>query len=64
MAAKKKLTLYIPDDELDAMRAEAERLDRSLAYVVRMAWAIARKRIESQTSAAELWGRPPGRSLR
>lgn len=38
--AKTKLTIYVPTRELAAIRSEAERLDRSLSWVLVHAWRL------------------------
>lgn len=42
---KRKQTLYFPEEMLAEIRAEAQRLDRSLSWVVQHAWALAYDRI-------------------
>jgi uncharacterized small protein (TIGR04563 family) len=44
---KYKQSLYFPDEMLQEIRDEAERLDRSLSWVVQRAWKIARKQVRS-----------------
>lgn len=56
MAAKKKLTLYFPEDMLAETRREAIRQDRSLSWIIQTAWRIARDEIGSYPSVNELWG--------
>jgi uncharacterized small protein (TIGR04563 family) len=55
MAAKKKLTLYFPEDMLDETRIEAERQDRSLSWIIQTAWKIARNEIQTYPSVDDLW---------
>jgi uncharacterized small protein (TIGR04563 family) len=55
MAAKKKLTLYFPEDMLDETRQEAERQDRSLSWIIQTAWKIARGEIQAYPSVDDLW---------
>jgi uncharacterized small protein (TIGR04563 family) len=43
MAAKKKVTLYLPHDILEETRAEADRLDRTVSWVMQNAWRHARE---------------------
>lgn len=43
---KQKQSLYFPDDMLAEIREEAQRLDRSLSWVVQRAWKIARKQVQ------------------
>ncbi len=42
---KRKQSLYFPEDMLQEIQKEANRLDRSLSWVVQKAWTIARKDI-------------------
>jgi uncharacterized small protein (TIGR04563 family) len=42
----RKQSFYFPQEMLDEMSAEAQRLDRSLSWVVQRAWRIARREIE------------------
>ena len=44
-AATVKKNLYFPESMLDEMKREAERLDRSLSWVVIQAWRLARENI-------------------
>jgi uncharacterized small protein (TIGR04563 family) len=39
---KRKQSLYFPEDMLREIEAEAQRLDRSLSWVVQHAWKLAR----------------------
>lgn len=45
MAQKKKLTLYFPEDILNETKAEALRQDRSLSWILQMAWMMSREKI-------------------
>jgi len=56
MAAKKKLTLYFPQEVLRDAKHEAERQDRSISWIMQTAWHIARSEIETYPSVDELWG--------
>ena len=56
MAAKKKLTLYFPEEMLEETKCEAERQDRSLSWIIQTAWRIARGEIQAYPSINELWG--------
>lgn len=51
---KKKTSVYIPADLLDEMREEADRHERSLSWVVAMAWKIARDRVAELPGSADL----------
>ncbi len=39
---KRKQSLYFPDEMLREIEVEAQRLDRSLSWVVQHAWKLAR----------------------
>jgi len=39
---KRKQSLYFPEDMLQEIRHEAERLDRSLSWLLQRAWKLAR----------------------
>lgn len=56
MAAKKKLTLYIPEDMLEDAKREALRQDRSISWILQTAWRIARPEIATYPSVDQLWG--------
>ncbi len=45
-ADKRKQSLYFPDDMLAEIAKEAERLDRSLSWVVQRAWKVAKAEIK------------------
>jgi uncharacterized small protein (TIGR04563 family) len=45
-----KQSLYFPQDMHDEMKSEAERLDRSLSWVVTRAWKLAREKIRNLPS--------------
>ena len=47
---KRKQSFYIPDDMLEEMKAEAERLDRSYSWLVQKAWKLARGEIKRMPS--------------
>lgn len=42
---KRKQSLYFPEEMLNEIHREANRLDRSFSWVVQKAWEIARARI-------------------
>ncbi len=42
---KRKQSLYFPEDMLNEIQAEANRLDRSLSWFVQLAWGFARGEI-------------------
>lgn len=45
MASKEKLTLYFPEELLAEAKAEASRQDRSISWIMQMAWMVARERM-------------------
>ena len=54
MATKKKLTLYFPEELLTETKREALRQDRSLSWVLQLAWLMARDRIQDLPAIEEL----------
>ena len=60
---KRKQSLYFPETMLEEIKAEANRLDRSISWVVQRAWRIARtdiKKLPSATDVDELRPRESG----
>ena len=55
-ANKRKQSLYFPDEMLLEMGAEAARQDRSLSWIVKEAWKLARKEIMKIPSANDYPG--------
>ncbi len=55
MAAKTKLTVYVPADICDEMKAEADRQDRNVSWMVEQAWRISRERIVRYPGVADLY---------
>jgi uncharacterized small protein (TIGR04563 family) len=49
------MSLYLPEDVLADIRAEARRQQRSVSWLVRNAWMLARKGIDALPSVPE-WG--------
>lgn len=45
--AKRKQSLYFPAEMLKEIKAEADRLDRSMSWVVQRAWKNSRDKIKS-----------------
>jgi uncharacterized small protein (TIGR04563 family) len=45
MSDKRKQSIYLPDDVLLDLRAEANRTDRSLSWLIQQAWKLARPNI-------------------
>ena len=54
MAAKKKITLYFPEDLLEETKLEADRQDRSLSWIIQMAWLMSRDRLQDLPGVGEL----------
>ena len=54
MASKKKMTLYFPEKVVNETKQEALRHDRSLSWILEMAWKIARGQIQSMPGVNEL----------
>ncbi len=46
MANRKKLTLYISEEVMDETKQEALRQDRSMSWIMEVAWKIARQRLQ------------------
>lgn len=44
----RKRTVYFPGDMIDEIQREADRLNKSIAEVIRQAWDIAKPEIEKQ----------------
>lgn len=42
---KRKQSLYFPEEMLNEIEREAQRLDRSLSWVVQQAWKVARAQL-------------------
>lgn len=45
--ARGKQSLYFPEEMLAELQAEAQRLDRSVAWLVERAWKIAKRQVMS-----------------
>ncbi len=50
---KRKQSLYFPEDMLADIKAEAERLDRSMSWVVQRAWKVAKAELRKMPSASD-----------
>jgi uncharacterized small protein (TIGR04563 family) len=50
MKSKCKQSLYFPQGVIDEMHAEAKRQDRSMSWLVQMAWKIARHELMAMPS--------------
>ena len=53
---KRKQSLYFPEEMLLEIKAEAERQDRSLSWIVQKAWKLARTEIAKYPSVNDLAG--------
>jgi uncharacterized small protein (TIGR04563 family) len=51
---KRKQSLYFPEDMLNEIQDEATRLDRSMSWIVQVAWRVAHPRIELIPSHEEI----------
>jgi len=47
---KRKMSLYFPSEVLGEIRSEAQRLDRSMSWLVQRAWNIAKDEIATLPS--------------
>lgn len=54
MATKTKLTLYFSEELVAETKREAVRQDRSLSWVLQMAWLMARDQIQDLPGLEEL----------
>ena len=55
MAAKQKLTVYVPDDIHMEMKNEADRQDRTVSWLVEHCWRIARTKLQSYPSISDMY---------
>ena len=53
---KRKQSLYFPETMLGEIKHEANRLDRSLSWVVQRAWKLARTEIRKIPSVNDIEG--------
>ena len=49
-----KQSLYFPEEMLAELQAEAQRLDRSVAWLVERAWKIAKRQVMSLSKEKEV----------
>ncbi len=54
---KDKLTLYMPPEMITEIQAQADRHERSLSWMVMMAWRIAKQRMGEWPGVDDLIGR-------
>lgn len=43
----RKVSLYLPNDVLKQIEAEAHRQDRSMSWIVRLAWQLAKPQLHT-----------------
>ena len=53
---KRKQSLYFPETMLDEIQKEAQRLQRSMSWVVQRAWKISRTEIKKLPSVNDVEG--------
>jgi uncharacterized small protein (TIGR04563 family) len=58
-ADKRKQSLYFPDEMLKEIQHEAQRLDRSLSWIVQQSWKHARTKMTAFPSSTEEPGALP-----
>jgi len=46
-SVQRKQSLYFPEEMLGELQSEAQRLDRSVAWLVERAWKIAKRQVMS-----------------
>jgi len=63
MATKKKMTLYFPEELAEETKLEAERQDRSLSWVMQLAWMISREQIQDMPGMEDIRERLANGSL-
>ena len=51
---KRKQSLYFPEDMLNEIQSQAQRLDRSLSWVVQQAWKIAKAELRKVPSPNDM----------
>ena len=51
---KRKQSLYFPEDMLNEIQSQAQRLDRSLSWVVQQAWKIAKGELRKVPSPNDM----------
>ncbi len=52
-ADNRKQSLYFPEEMLNEIRTEAERLERSLSWCLQRAWKLARKELAKYPGTSE-----------
>ncbi|MGF1509534.1 MAG: TIGR04563 family protein [Myxococcota bacterium] len=64
MSGGVKQSLYFPEDMLAEIQREAQRLDRSVSWIVQQAWKIGREDLRRVPSANDVIPdrKPPGDS--
>jgi uncharacterized small protein (TIGR04563 family) len=60
----RKQSLYFPEDMLGEIQTQAQRLDRSLSWVVQQAWKIAKQELRKIPSPNDMLDDDPGAQRR
>jgi uncharacterized small protein (TIGR04563 family) len=58
----RKQSLYFPEDMLNEIQSQAQRLDRSLSWVVQQAWKIAKAELRKVPSPNDMLDEDPAAS--
>ena len=60
----RKQSLYFPEDMLNEIQGQAQRLDRSLSWVVQQAWKIAKAELKKIPSPNDMLDDDPNAARR
>jgi len=60
----RKQSLYFPEDMLNEIQQQAQRLDRSLSWVVQQAWKISKLELKKIPSPNDMLDDDPGAQRR
>jgi uncharacterized small protein (TIGR04563 family) len=60
----RKQSLYFPDEMLNEIQTQAQRLDRSLSWVVQQAWKIAKQELRRIPSPNDMLDDDPAAQRR
>jgi uncharacterized small protein (TIGR04563 family) len=55
MSAKQKLTVYVNDEIFEEMKAEADRQDRTVSWMVEMCWRLSKHKMQTLSGVADLF---------
>lgn len=58
MSVKQKYTLYVSVDVYEEMKAEADRQDRTVSWMIEHCWRLSRARIQTYPGVSELYAEP------